>query len=144
MSFSKTTCGVENTYPIEVSNYGECYEKNLKPIFEAEAAKSDADKDPNLKKTMEYVDRFFESGGYEFIGLLEEKYNCGSMCRKPLFYLKKDVADGPPEVDCIEAVIDDLSDNMAIAILFGLTGLLCLIAAAGSFPLCSGTSGKKE
>ena len=60
------------------------------------------------------------------------------MCQKPLFYLKKDVSDGPPTVDCVTAAIDDLSDNMDIAIIFIVTGLLCLIAAAATFPLCSG------
>ena len=66
------------------------------------------------------------------------------MCEVPLFYLKKNVADGPPEVDCVTAAIDDLSDNMVIAVLFIITGLLCLIAAAATFPLCSGKSKKKD
>jgi hypothetical protein len=64
------------------------------------------------------------------------------MCQTPLFYLKKNVADGPPETDCVSAAIDDLSDNMAIAVIFIVTGLLCLIAAAGAFPLCSGKKNK--
>jgi hypothetical protein len=33
---------------VEVTTYGDCYNNNLKPVFTAEAAKSDAEKDPNL------------------------------------------------------------------------------------------------
>lgn len=88
------------------------------------------------------MDKFFDEGGYEFLGQLEEKYSCASMCSKPLFYLKKDVKDGPPTTDCVTAAIDDLTDNTAIAIIFVITGLLCLIAAAATFPLCSGKSNK--
>lgn len=114
----------------------------MKPIFEAE--KESSIKDPNLEQTMKFVDKFFDKGGYEFLGALEEKYSCASLCTVPLFYLKKDVVDGPPSVDCATATIDALSDNMTIAILFGITGLLSLIAAAGAFPLCSGTSKQKN
>lgn len=142
MTFSQTTCGVENTDFKFVSNYKECYDLNLKPIFETESNSQVAD--PNLQKTMEFTKKFFDGGGYEFLGTLEEKYSCASMCTVPLFYLKKDVADGPPLVDCATAVVDDLSDNLAIAVLFGITGLLSLIAAAGAFPLCSGTSKPKD
>jgi hypothetical protein len=91
---------------------------------------------------MEYVQDFFDSGGYDFVGQLEERYNCASMCTIPLFYINKSVAGGRPTVDCVTAAIDDLSDNMIIAILFVITGLLCLVAAAASFPLCSGKSKK--
>lgn len=64
------------------------------------------------------------------------------MCSTPLFYLNKDISEGPPTTDCVTAAIEKLSDNMLIAALFIATGLLCLIAAAGTFPLCSGTSKK--
>lgn len=144
MAFTKTTCGVTNTDYVEVTNYKDCYEKNLKPIFESENAKQSSEKDANLEETMKFVDKFFEKGGYEFLGNLEEKYSCASLCTVPLFYLKKNVADGPPTVDCASAAIDDLSDNMAIAVLFGISGLLSLIAAAGAFPLCSGTKKEKN
>jgi hypothetical protein len=66
------------------------------------------------------------------------------MCQKPLFYLKKNITDGPPTVDCVTAAIDELSDNMAIAVIFVITGLLCLIAAAATFPLCSGSKKKGD
>lgn len=145
LQFSTTVeCGVvsfENDADIEtVNNYGDCYNNNLKPIFDSYAETTD----PDQQEMMDNVQKFFDEGGYEFLGELEERYSCASMCEVPLFYLKKNVADGPPEVDCVTAAIDDLSDNMVIAVLFIITGLLCLIAAAATFPLCSGKSKKKD
>lgn len=49
LSFSKTTCGVDSPASIEtVSNYGECYNKNLKPIFDNDKALPAAQKDASL------------------------------------------------------------------------------------------------
>jgi len=55
LAFSQTTCSVENTDAKFVSNYGDCYEKNLKPMFESEKTKADGEKNANLEETMKFV-----------------------------------------------------------------------------------------
>lgn len=61
-----------------VKNYKDCYEKNLKGIFDGEKLKNEVD--ATMVETMKYVDDFFGNGGYEFLSMLEEKYDCASMC----------------------------------------------------------------
>jgi hypothetical protein len=52
LSFSLTTCSANSPSQIEtVSNYGECYNKNLKPIFDNDKLMPAGQKDPNLAKT---------------------------------------------------------------------------------------------
>jgi hypothetical protein len=78
------------------------------PLFEEESKKSSGEKDPQLSQTMEMVDKFFDKGGYKFLSDLEEKFNCASICSTPLFYITKDVKEGPPTNDCVTAAMDDL------------------------------------
>lgn len=86
---------------------------------------------------MAVVDKFFDAGGYDFLNALEERYSCASMCSVPLFYLTKDVAQGPPETDCFTAAVEEITDNRLAAIIFGSTALVLLFAILGAFPLCS-------
>ena len=86
---------------------------------------------------MEYVDLFFEKGGYTFLSDLEERYKCASLCKAPLFYISQDVSEGPPEVDCLTALAEDITSNSAIAGVAAVTGILLLISTAGGFVLCS-------
>ncbi len=55
--------------------------------------------------------KFFDAGGYEFLLNLETRYNCASVCLTPLFYLAKNVKDGPPSTDCFTAAVEDITDN---------------------------------
>lgn len=121
-----------------ISNYKECYEKNLKGIFADEKSAQTAD--PSMAETMKYVDAFFDNGGYEFLSALESKYNCASMCKVPLFWLTKDVSEGPATRECVEAAIESLSDQQRIATALAITGVFLLLAALGAFPLCCGYS----
>lgn len=91
-----------------VRNYQECYEKGLKPKFDAEKEKADGEKDEQLAATMQMVDLFFGKGGFELLADLEDKYDCASICTAPLFYLTKDVKEGPPKQDCLTAALDDI------------------------------------
>ena len=68
----------------------------------------------------------------------EETYDCAGICYTPLFYLTKSVETGKVTQTCDKAIIDDLSGNMAGAVVAGITGLALLIGAIGAFPLCSG------
>ena len=93
---------------------------------------------------MEYEKQFFDAGGYEFLLALETRYNCGSICLAPLFYLTKDVEDGPPSIDCFSAAVDDITDNTQAAVIFAITGVILLLAIFGAFPLCSKESTFEE
>ena len=90
-----------------------------------------------MAETMKFVDDFFDKGGYEFLSMLERKYNCASMCHVPLFWLTKDVSEGPPTQECVSASIDSLSDQIGFTIAFSVSGLLLLLAVFGAVPLCS-------
>lgn len=94
-----------------------------------------------MQSTMVMVDKFFEKGGYDLLADFEEQYNCASMCTTPLFYLTKDIKEGPPTQDCITAALDAIS-NTGPAVVCAITGLLLLISVSGGFVLCSKT--KKE
>lgn len=64
-----------------------------------------------MEQMMTYVDKFFDSGGYDYLYALEERYSCASICTVPLFYLARDVSEGPPEKDCFTAAVEDITDS---------------------------------
>jgi hypothetical protein len=88
---------------------------------------------------MEMVDKFFDKGGYQLLADFEEKYNCASMCSAPLFYLTKDVKEGPPTQDCLSAALTEIGSQTGPAAVCAITGILLLISVAGGFVLCSKT-----
>ena len=90
-----------------------------------------------MQQTMAYVDMFFEQGGYDFLFALEERYSCASICTVPLFYLARDVSEGPPEQDCFTAAVEDITDNKTAAGIFIATSVILLTAILGTIPLCS-------
>jgi hypothetical protein len=102
--------------------------------------KSSKNPDSSMAETMKYVDAFFDNGGYEFLTALEGKYNCASMCKVPLFWLTKDVSEGPATRECVDAAIESVSSQKWISIALAITGALLLLAAFGAFPLCCGYS----
>jgi hypothetical protein len=64
-----------------------------------------------MKNAVEAAQKFFDAGGYDFLYGLETRYTCGSICLTPLFYLSRDIKDGPPTTDCFTAAVEDISDN---------------------------------
>ena len=92
-----------------------------------------------MKDIMEKQKEFFGGGGFEFLSALEEKFDCASMCSVPLFYLQKNVNEGPVDKECINASLDALSDNMNVAIAFTVTAFILVIAFFGAIPLCGKT-----
>ena len=107
-------------------------------MFNGEVSDIDVS-DPKMKDIMEKQKNFFEKGGFEFLSALEEKFDCASMCSVPLFYLKKNVNEGPVKRECIKASLDALSNNIGVAIAFSVTALILIIAFFGSIPLCAKT-----
>jgi hypothetical protein len=71
------------------------------------------------------------------LSALEVKYDCASMCNVPLFYLQRNVDQGPVERECLSAAMNALSNNMNIAIAFAVTGGLLFFAFFAAIPLCS-------
>lgn len=125
-----------------VRTYKECYDTFLKPKFEAEKAKPEADQDPQLKTTIQLADLFFGTGGFQVLQDFEKELECASLCAVPLFYLSKDVKEGPPTNDCVSAAIDSIGSNTGPAIACAVTGLLLLISISSGFVLCSKTDEK--
>jgi hypothetical protein len=93
---------------------------------------------------MTYVDLFFDKGGYDMLFALEERYSCASICTVPLFYLARDVAEGPPEEDCFTAAVKDITNNETAAIIFIVAAVILFAAMLGGFPLCCKQEGEKE
>lgn len=83
-------------------------------------------------RTPKNVKDFFEKGGYGFLSELEEKYECASICRRPLFYITRDISEGRPESECIRAIFNDISGSMkveaAVAIILALV-LVCAMVS---------------
>ena len=111
-----------------VENWKACYEKSLKTRF---------DDNSQAKK-------FLNDGGYEFVAAFEAEYDCGGVCKVPLFYMSRDIADGPPTQGCIEAAARGMGKKLGTVGLVALiTGLMMLIAMIGACPLCTGFSEDK-
>jgi hypothetical protein len=126
------------------STYKECYDGNLTKIFKEEEAKPDNKKDPELINTMKMVDKFFNGGGYTLLSDFEKKFNCASICTTPLFYLSKNVIEGPPTQDCLTASVEAIGKNVGPAVIAAVTGILLLISTASGFVLCSKTRPEDE
>lgn len=63
--------------------------------------------------------------------------DCASLCKTPLYYIARDVKDGPPTQDCVIPIMKEL-DQPIFGAASLITGLLCLAACVGTIPLCTG------
>jgi hypothetical protein len=89
-----------------------------------------------------------KENGSKALGALEDLYKdtkCAGMCKTPVFYWSRSLADGPPETDCFKAAVEAMSDGTgpagAVAI---LSALALIVAGIGGFPLCTGFNDKKD
>ena len=41
----------------------------------------------NDKNTPQKIKDFFSTGGFEFLSSLEQRFDCGGLCKVPLFYV---------------------------------------------------------
>jgi len=56
-------------------------------------------------------------------------------------YVTKDIAEGKPETDCAEALMEEIKGMATPAgIVSIITGLVLFTAMCGAFPLCTGFS----
>ena len=57
---------------------------------------------------MQRIKDFLSKGGLDFFEEQEKLFECAGVCETGLFYATIDISEGKPEVDCINALIDDL------------------------------------
>lgn len=97
-----------------------------------------------MQKTMKMADAFFENGGYEFLSDIESTYDCASMCEVPLFWITKDVSEGPATKECVATAIDVVTNQPGISAVLSISALLLFLTMFGSLTLCSGLSKEEE
>jgi len=73
----------------------------------------------------------------------EEEFDCGGICDLPLFYITKPIAEGLPEEDCIDAIIESELDNKIIAGINCGTGVIFILLGLASIP-CGGKKKAKN
>ena len=83
------------------------------------------------------VEKFFNGGGYQLLQQMESNFtNCASICKKPLFYLTKDVSYGKPGKECIRAALDWAETSAkALGFFTGLNGAVIIIGSFLTIPL---------
>jgi len=75
------------------------------------------------------VRAFFSTKGYDFLGELEDKYDCASVCTLPLFYINKEISEGKPEKECIQGMYDGIKGAMKAEAIFIIIGAIALFIA---------------
>jgi hypothetical protein len=73
----------------------------------------------------------------------EKEYTCSGICDIPLFYLTHPVSMGPPDQDCVDAVIKTWTDNYLVAAISCIGMFMFWSAAISSSPNCCAGSEKK-
>jgi len=68
----------------------------------------------------------------------EDAFDCSGVCWTPLFGISRNIADGPPDVECVGALIDTLDSLMGPAIICLITAFIMMCACCASIPLCTG------
>jgi len=74
---------------------------------------------------------------------LEESYNCGGICYKPLHYITKSISEGPVTQTCEQAVVEEYSGRIGEALGMAVFSLLLILSAVGSVTLLCDFSKKK-
>ena len=87
--------------------------------------------------------KFLKYGGKTFLEDLEVKYDCAGLCYVPLFYMTREIADGPPTRGCIKAAAMEFPKTYGNAGMAALiTGIVLLIGVGTACPLCVGNEEK--
>jgi hypothetical protein len=115
-------------------SWRECYDKVLK-------AQTATTTDPKLQKVKDFIDK----GGLDFFAATEARLTCAGVCEPALFYATLDISLGRPEKDCVNALFDELQGGSKPGGIIALiTGIVLVLGAIVSFPLCTGFSQNKE
>lgn len=114
-------------------NFAECYNDHKKKVINT----TTTEQYNALSATKKTMYDFFNKGGFDFLSALESDFQCASLCKVPLFYITQSMDEGRPTQTCVQGVIKGLSHAFGLAgICTVLTGVMLLLAAVGSFPLC--------
>lgn len=98
---------------------------------------------PALSRDEQYKEAEKEYAGKESIDSLrayEKKFDCSGICDVPLFYLSRELADGPPPEDCVDAILKSFTDSYAVAAISLTLFLMFLFGAIATVPNCCGGS----
>ena len=69
---------------------------------------------------------------------LEDEFNCNGVCRPGIFYLFKDVVEGPPTKRCLDSAIEYFGRRpIAVGVVLLVSCFLTFITFVISFSLCS-------
>uniref|UniRef100_A0A7S3FW33 Uncharacterized protein n=2 Tax=Strombidium rassoulzadegani TaxID=1082188 RepID=A0A7S3FW33_9SPIT len=128
--------GNETAYPFKwtddkllaIRSFKQCYEEVLVP------------KRKYTGQFQQYVESFFDSGGYDFLINMEQEYDdCSSACGIQLFYLSKDISLGSPTKECVGVALDKANEvAQNIGLVLFLLGVIIIISIVFTFALCSG------
>lgn len=76
---------------------------------------------------------------------IENDFDCAGVCDVPLFYVTKDISEGPPQRECIEAMFDSITSGMSLlGVVALITGIFTFAGFIGSFALCGGNNEKED
>ena len=73
----------------------------------------------------------------------EKEYDCSGICDVPLFYLTRNLSDGPPPEDCVDAILKSFTDSYAIAMVSFALFLMFFFAAIATVPNCCGMNAEQ-
>lgn len=125
--------------PPTVTTYRECYDGMVSSGAFAV--------DDSSGVVQEDYDNFGGEDVWEHLALLEAEYDCAGFCYKPLFYLTRSIADGPPPQACTNPVFEDVFKSaksvctgMGVALLISF---LCQLGLCGGMPANAGDSKEK-
>ena len=101
---------------------------------------------PPISRDDKYKEAELEYSGKDTINSLrayEKKFDCSGICDVPLFYLSRDLSDGPPPEDCVDAILKSFTDSYAIAAISFTLFLMFFFGAIATVPNCCGMSSEE-
>lgn len=135
--YKTNTDGVTAYYtPPVVSTYRECYDNMINnDDF------STAQSDDGISSDEDW-ENFTDEDGWSFLEELEREYNCAGICYTPLWYMTKNIKEGPPTQECLSPLFDDVfttSKNLANGCAAALiVSVLCQLGLCGGMPANAG------
>lgn len=74
----------------------------------------------------------------------EREYDCSGVCDVPLFYLTKDLSEGPPTEDCVDSILKSFTDSYIIAVISFTLFLMFFCGMLATCPNCFGRRKEKS
>ena len=78
---------------------------------------------------------FFKNGALNFLFEVEKDFDCAGMCEVPLFYVTRDISEGPPTQECLIASLYNMQDSLlGWTNIMIVTGVILFIGFLSVFP----------